>query len=640
MGRINELSLKPVLADGDTIPIWDGQAGRTRAVLASSLKDYVDIKVNENKHVESGTFANDTLTLTFTDSSTIDITGFSFTQLLNSKVDDITFTPESGSKTIDVELLANGNSLKKETVDLSPWFTVGPTLALHFAGIYDDLQALQDAIATPANDMQAIVIQPSEKYYHGVGGAWVELAPVSSFHPTYVGAYDSVQDLESANPSPTKDDLAIVGTTTKLFYLYDSSKWNALTHIDLVSLDSRVTTAEGHLQDLQTLTGQHTTQISDLDGDVTRLQNNAFTGTGVSDDSGNSFADITGLNFVGAEVSDDNGDKTAKITVKPKITVANSQTLGATSATGNTLIFLGSTIAPDDHDPNVIIIGRADSPSFDPSIFQAAVDHGYAADDQGIKSTKTTDGWWVFKDIKSISGRPSDSVGDLVVFRNTVDVSDPTKKHAFVLGMGKNTDGNNAIWIMYRDGDTWTPWVNTSGVEQATIDDIHSSIAQLKAANTDAVSKISAVQTSIGDIYAPNKAAFNSAVTALINAALANYTPVKPSHGGDKPSIVYPRFYAQFSLGIPSNFTGATTSTNAEATLLRIPTTRERIFISVENDNDEASKVKGFKFNNKQEMSLAHRDIVLNGKKYRAFYTAGAISEQKVDIKVDFGQGI
>lgn len=245
-----------------------------------------------------------------------------------------------------------------------------PTLALHFAGIYDDLQSLQDAIPSPSENMQAIVIQPSEKYYHGVGGAWVELAPVGAFHSKYLGVYDTVQDLQAANPSPVTDSLAIVGTSAKTFYLYDGSKWDQLRHTDLPSLDARVTdeekktsdnvkrleVAEQHLQTLQTKTSQHDSDISGLGDDVRQLQGQVYTGNTIKDDNGNSLNDITGLKFIGAEVSDDDGDQEATVTVSPKITVANGQEPSSTSATGNALIFPQATITPDPGDSNVLTV--------------------------------------------------------------------------------------------------------------------------------------------------------------------------------------------------------------------------------------------------------------------------------------------
>lgn len=581
-------------------------------------------------------------------------------------------------KGVGVQVLSNKKGVDVEIKRQA----VSPTLALHFSGIYDDLQSLKDAIPSPTENMQAIVIGSSEKYYHGVGGSWVELAPVSAFHPKYLGVYDTIDDLKLAEPSPQEDSLAIIGTTAKSFYLFESGLWAEVSHTDLPSLDARVAdntkriqTAEGHIQSLQTSVGKNDSDISALyapdkstfdskvedhlatpKSDISALQaksqqlsaadgvlqsniDQKISGIHIEDEDNNAFDDINSLHFIGAEVSDD-GSQQATITVKPKITVANGQDPDSVSLEGNSLIFPGDTISADPNDSNVLILGRTDTPKFDPSIFQSAVDHGYAADDQGIKSSKTTDGWWIFKDLKSVSGRPSGAIGDLILFKNTIDTNNVALKHVFMMAIGQDKDLESKMWFSYRDGTQWTPWFIEQGADQSEIDRLTSSVNELKSGNAAIIKELEGLQTAAGNLYAPTKEAFNKAVTALINAALANYTPAKPGHGGDKPSVVYPRFYAQFSLGVPADFTGATTSTNAEATLLRIPTTRERIFISVENDNDEASKVTGFKFNNKQEMSLAHRDIVRNGKKYRAFYTAGAFSEKKVDIKVDFGQGI
>lgn len=266
--------------------------------------------------------------------------------------------------------LGHANGKLEVTVDTPP---SAPTLALHFAGIYDSLQDLQDAIASPSENMQAIVIQPSEKYYHGVGGNWVELAPVGAMHPTYLGTYDTVDDLKAAEPSPASESLAIVGTTAKAFYIYDGAKWDGLTHTDLPALDARVTdvesktknntdriqVAEGHLQTLQSNDQKHDNEISSIGDDIRQLQGQVYTGNDIEDDSGNSLSDITGLKFVGATVEDPDDDKTATVTVSPKITVANGQQPGSTTAAGNALIFEGATITPDPNDTNVI---KVDSP--------------------------------------------------------------------------------------------------------------------------------------------------------------------------------------------------------------------------------------------------------------------------------------
>lgn len=96
----------------------------------------------------------------------------------------------------------------------------------NFVGFYDDLKALQDAIPNPADGLQAIVIGPSEFYYHVIGNAWTKFAPVGEVHPSYVGAYDTIQDLQSAISTPNDGDMAIVGK--QKFYIYAGTQWEAL----------------------------------------------------------------------------------------------------------------------------------------------------------------------------------------------------------------------------------------------------------------------------------------------------------------------------------------------------------------------------------------------------------------------------
>lgn len=146
---------------------------------------------------------------------------------------------------------------------------VSPTLALHFAGIYDTLQNLIDAIPTPSDNMQAIVISPSEKYYHSVGATWVELAPVGSLHPRYLGVYDTVADLKIAQPSPVDNSLAIIGVVDKSFYIYSNGQWNSVTHTDLPSiqadltdLKSKVATAQQDINSLKTISGINSNAIA------------------------------------------------------------------------------------------------------------------------------------------------------------------------------------------------------------------------------------------------------------------------------------------------------------------------------------------------------------------------------------------
>lgn len=146
-----------------------------------------------------------------------------------------------------------------------------PTLALQFAGIYDDLKSLTDAIPKPTDNMQAIVIAPSEKYYHVVANQWVELAPVGSVHSGYVGAYDTVQDLETANPSPSDASLAIVGTVDRSFYIYASGSWTQVVHTDLPSLKADLTDLQAKVSKAQSDISGHDLSIGKNTQDIAAI---------------------------------------------------------------------------------------------------------------------------------------------------------------------------------------------------------------------------------------------------------------------------------------------------------------------------------------------------------------------------------
>lgn len=267
-----------------------------------------------------------------------------------------------------------------------------------------------------------------------------------------------------------------------------------------------------------------------LSADVRQLQSTQLAGLTFADKEGNSYNDITKVIFNGATVDDVDGQPHINVDVKPKITVANGQAPDSKSASGNALIFEGSNIVVDPHDANVIKVfppttPTPSGPQFDPSMFASAVDHGYAADDQGIKSSVTTDGWWIFKDLPTVGSRPDDAVGDLLVFKNQIQEDNPALRYMFVMAIGKDKALHNKVWFMYRDGTNWTPWFSEQGADQATIDNLQSSVDELKRGNQNIVNVLNQLQTAAGQIYAPTKTAFDTAVNALIADALGKLQP-------------------------------------------------------------------------------------------------------------------
>lgn len=251
-------------------------------------------------------------------------------------------------------------------------------------------------------------------------------------------------------------------------------------------------------------------------------------------------------------------------------------------------------------------------------------------------------GWWSVKATnKNVTGKPRDSQGDLIVMHQKVSGNAGKPNFGVMLAFGQDTNGDSAQWAQYRDGTKWTPWFKVVDINSAGT---HVDIAAINKAIADGATRVAAMEndvsglkTQIGDIYAPSKTVFDTAVNALIDAKLAAITP---SHGGggDKPAITLPKIYAMFSNNVPTTLAvdGAVTSTNGKATLTRIPTTRSRVFVLVENDNDEASKVTGISVDGGLSSAWQPRDIVIDGKKYRAFYSAGAYTEKTLRIKVNF----
>lgn len=233
------------------------------------------------------------------------------------------------------------------------------TFSVQFAGIYTDLQALEDAVPSPHATMQAIVLNPSEKYYHVVANQWVELAPVGNIHTGYVGNYDSLGDLRTAVTSPPDKALAIVGSSinTKEFYVFTEGKWEVLNTTSLPSIDGRVSAAESAITHAQGDISGIKSDLATVKADTQILEHNLdgkLDGITLKDTEGTTLYGVKGITLDGGTVTLSEDNSAASIVIKPKITVANGQSLGSTSATGSSLIFANSLIHTDPKDPEVI----------------------------------------------------------------------------------------------------------------------------------------------------------------------------------------------------------------------------------------------------------------------------------------------
>lgn len=250
-------------------------------------------------------------------------------------------------------------------------------------------------------------------------------------------------------------------------------------------------------------------------------------------------------------------------------------------------------------------------------------------------------GWWVVKITNTnVTGRPSGSQGDLIVFKQGVSGSSSKPGYGVLLAFGKDSNNKDSIWAEYRDGAQWTPWfkVNDGVGTPVDLSLINRAVGVLQSRTATMANDVSTLKTDVGNIYAPSKTVFDTAVNALIDAKLSAFVP-KGGGGGDHHVVQLPRIYAMFSNQVPTTLSvdGTVTSTNGEATLNRIPSIRSRVFVLVENDNDEASKVKGISVDGGMSAAWQPRDITIGGKKYRAFYSAGAYTEKTLKVTVNFG---
>lgn len=333
-------TLVQLIADIEATVYQNTSGDITGSALQALLKELTtDLYLTDvGKTVTSGSYSGGTLTLTYSDGSDLTISGW-------SDLSGIDFKDSGGDVGVYSKLDFTGSGVNlKQSGDVLQVDIDKNNLQVgnHFVGIYQDLQSLTDGIATPTDNMQAIVLTPSEKYYHGVGGSWVELAPVSAFHPNYLGAYDTLQDLNTAEPTPSTDSLAIVGQT---FYIYQNSKWGLVTHTDLPALTARVNTAEQHINTLKVDTDA-------MGVDIQQLQNRPQ-GVELENTDGSKLSDLTSIKLEGAEIVD-NGDGTFTLKAASQITVADGQGLGSHSATGNAIVLEGSQVSVDPSDPNVI----------------------------------------------------------------------------------------------------------------------------------------------------------------------------------------------------------------------------------------------------------------------------------------------
>lgn len=298
-----------------------------------------------------------------------------------------------------------------------------------------------------------------------------------------------------------------------------------------------------------------------------------------------------------------------------------------------------------------------------------ALDHGQFNGSGSIKSLN--DGWWIIPESNSgATGRPPGAKGDMIYFQQTT-TPDAGKRFGIGMIFGKDSSLKDSVWVQYKSDGTWTNWIKEGGTADLT--SIQSSIDELKRGNQGILDQLSQIQTAAGKLFAPTKELFDAEANKLIDAKLAPY--VLPTNqqvaqnkqdiqslkssavtesdieraltakgwgpltkggggGGTQPSVVLPKVWMMFDASIPTDLSSATTTTTGFATLRKIGTGNERLWVIVEKD--VAAKVGKIQIGSSLGSKWDTRDLTIQGQQYTGFYSAGGFTDFNKKVTVEF----
>lgn len=334
-----------------------------------------------------------------------------------------------------------------------------------------------------------------------------------------------------------------------------------------------------------------------------------------------------------------------------EILAPQGQTVGgATSATVETNMYV--LLIKNGADWHVAVESITSAHEFPVTahMITSALDRGDAPNTGSLKNLLP--GWWnVPVDSTGISGRPPDSQGNLIVFRQDL-TKGTTPTHSVMMAFGADSAKDPAVWVQYRNGGggTWTKWQKLDDqLNGVDITAITADIAALKAGDADLVDKLGKLTTVVGGIYAPNKAVFDKAVDDLITSALVDFKaelvkegwgPISgiPSQNDHPLPSDIPRIYATYGSAFPTSITGptVTASTSASVAPTRSTSGSARIFVFFKNDAGQGNKVTGISVDGSLAARWQHRDYAIGGEAYRVFYSPGSFSEQTNTVQVLF----
>lgn len=197
------------------------------------------------------------------------------------------------------------------------------------------------------------------------------------------------------------------------------------------------------------------------------------------------------------------------------------------------------------------------------------------------------EGWWYIESATTgITGKPSGSAGDLLVYKRTVGTNGVA-----MFAFGRDKDGSQ-VWAQYRATDNigYSPWVKLSVTDTLTLDQIKAELIK------------------------------------------EGWGPL--SGGGETPKPTTITYYSGYDTAFPTSLSELTSFTSTKFTISRTETTPERIFVLVPKDH--SSQVAGFIVSGGLQAVWAHRDLNIDGQSFRAFYSPGAYYETSDTIEIKF----
>lgn len=263
-----------------------------------------------------------------------------------------------------------------------------------------------------------------------------------------------------------------------------------------------------------------------------------------------------------------------------------------------------------------------------------ALDKGTYTGSGSIKSLD--DGWWVIPATNvDVTGRPKGTSGDLNLIKQTITGSITDPRHGMIIATGLDSEGDPTMWVSYRDGLSWTPWLIT------TDNNVIKDITTLKTGEQALVAELASLKTEVGNIYAPSKAAFDTEATHVVTAQLAAFKAellkegwgvlpkVNPTPGGTTTIPVYGQFGDE---DYPQTIDLNARSDSGKITLSKSSDDPKYAYIVI--PIAEANRVKGIGRVHSLHSLWSSKDLTILGRSFRVFRSPHKLYEKSVTYQV------